>query len=254
MFVEGAPYFTTHVLIRDYASHIVKLGLLNFPETLSVQEEKFIHSPFVLGTHLTFPVHPDGKDSMGGPIQMDFGNYTIGHIVKGGHSYSNPTEKIKVRGQIYHRIYQLGWNKEEFEEIEERVNNHNGYTNRSQRPKIERYGKKYSWIAYHEIAGYRDDCGLLENDWNEYRSMDVDIDPSFPESVISPKIITDDYLGQRDIPVKEWLKSGDTPNFDKYLELQRVGLFGWLGQSIRSRCRKRFICRHTWFFSKYRRL
>ena len=56
--------------------------------------------------------------------------------------------------------------------------------------RVERYGKKYSWIAFYEIAGIRDDQGLLNYHGRFHtRISDVDIDPTFPEKENNLKLL-----------------------------------------------------------------
>jgi len=166
-----------------------------------------------------------------GPIQMDFSNYTLGHIVKDGHSYSNPPEKIKVRKQIYWRIYDLGWNAELFKETEISLGNDNYYNrNGTERAKIERYGKKYSWIAYFENAGLRNDLGLLDNDWDRFRISGADIDPSFPAKPKGELFIKHDLLGNRATPLEDWYENGDMPFIEGYLSMKDIN--GNIGEWI----------------------
>jgi hypothetical protein len=64
--------------------------------------------------------------------------------------------------------------------VDNRIREDNYCSSRSEQPNIERYGKKYSWIAYFEIAGLQSDKNLLDNDWERFRLSDADIDPTFP--------------------------------------------------------------------------
>ena len=236
IFEDNAQYYTTHILARDYASHCIQVALTIHPDLVGSNEDvKKIHAPFQQSLSVTLPVHPDGANSFGGPIGMDFGNYTIGHIVKEGFSYSNPPEKITTRGQIYSRIYQLGWNIEEFKSLDRDLQD-NFSQNRSERPKVERYGKKYSWIAFMEVAGYRDDKGLLDKEFKEYRSTDADIDPCFPEKELTGNCVTTDFLGDRTSPLIDWLKTKHAPSIDQYLAIEENGaswicLDGYINQA-----------------------
>ena len=166
-----------------------------------------------------------------GPIHMDFTNYTIGQIVKNGHSYSNPPEKIKVRRQIYWRIYNLGWSSELFKEAEAALGKDNYYySGKTERARIERYGKKYSWIAFYENAGLRDDLGLLDNEWNKFRISGADIDPSFPEKPVGNLFIKHDLLGDRGNSLIDWYENGGMPFIEEYLSVK--DLKGNLGEWI----------------------
>ncbi len=93
MFSATAPLSTTHMLLRDYARHVVELGFLHDPECLSGSEIKAVRPPFP-----DMPRKPwqskkdDFEGSYRGPIRMDFGNYTIGRLVpgRGNYQYNHP--------------------------------------------------------------------------------------------------------------------------------------------------------------------
>ena len=55
--------------------------------------------------------------------------------------------------------------------------------------KTDRYGKKYSWTAFFELAGFRQDLGLLGEVSEEQRLHNVNIDPSFPDEVPTFELI-----------------------------------------------------------------
>lgn len=184
VFAERAAFGTTHILAWDYASRLIELCLSRNYELLSDAEQTNIRPPYSFGGIRELSEFDYGENEYGfdGPIQMDFSNYTLGRIVEGGGSYNNPEEKKKVRRQIYWRIYNLGWNKELFSDVERALGNDNYYgQSRAKQAKVERYGKKYSWIAYFENAGLRDDLGLLNRSWDSFRIAETNIDPSFPE-------------------------------------------------------------------------
>ena len=80
------------------------------------------------------------------------------------------------------RAYELGWSKELFENFDK----HNcQYIDRS-RPKIERIGKKYQWIAFHELLGrMSDNLCWIDNIFGDLKFLGPwqvhqrDIDPTF---------------------------------------------------------------------------
>ena len=84
-----------------------------------------------------------------------------------------------VRRQIDSRILELGYSSSRFSEIDRAIEKDAWQTERRGTGKTERYGKKYSWIAYFEMYGIRFDEGALPEYAGE-RTSDVDIDPSFP--------------------------------------------------------------------------
>ncbi|HEX7869596.1 MAG TPA: hypothetical protein VF455_05720 [Chryseobacterium sp.] len=225
IFAENAPFGTTHILARDYARRLIELGLIHHPTLLNTEQQQNIRPPYTFGGIRELQEFDYGENDYGyeRPIQMDFSNYTLGRIVKGGNSYSNPEEKIKVRKQIYWRIYDLGWNRDMFGAIETALGNDNYYnSNRSKQAKVERYGKKYSWIAYFENAGLRADLGLLDKDSDSFRLSDANIDPSFPEKTANEPFFKNDLSGDRSTPLNEWYENGGMPRFNEYLEIDEI--------------------------------
>lgn len=226
IFSQNAPYGTTHILARDYARRLIELCLSHNHDLLSEAEQINIRPPYSFGGIRELSEFDYGESEYGfeGPIQMDFSNYTLGRIVEGGNAYSNPEEKKKVRRQIYWRIYDLGWNKDLFSGAERALGNDNYYgTNRSTQAKVERYGKKYSWIAFFENSGLRDDLGLLNRSWDSFRIAETNIDPSFPVKRVNEPFFKDDILGDRSLSLDDWYENGGIPSLKKYLEIDNIG-------------------------------
>lgn len=212
IFKENAPHSTTHIMARDYARGVIEISLIHHPKLFSGQEIKNARPPYLFGGIRNVGEYDYGDNNYMEPINMDFSNYKIGCLVKGGGAYSNPPEKIKVRRQIYWRIYNLGWNAEFFKDAETARSNDSYYSGRG-RPNIERYGKKYSWIAFYENAGLRYDLGLLNKDWCTF----VDIDPSFPEKPKNEAFLKHDLLGDRTTTLIDWYENGTIPHLKEYL-------------------------------------
>lgn len=86
---------------------------------------------------------------------------------------------------IFHRVISLGWNPHYFAEFDQRVN----YWSASRTEhKPERFGKKYQWIAFHELVArvadnfhlvnhYEGDPETYEGPWQFWTR---DIDPTLP--------------------------------------------------------------------------
>ncbi len=225
IFKDDAEFSTTHVLARDYARRIIEIALLYHPLVLTQAEIVNIIPPYKFGglRDLGEYDYGDNDYDYSGPIHMDFSNYTLGRIVRDGHSYSNPPEKIKVRKQIYWRIFDLGWNAELFELAEKSLGNDNFYNHsRNDRARIERYGKKYSWIAFYENTGLRLDNELIDMDWDRFRISDADIEPSFPLKSFEDSISMSDILGDRQIALIDWYRNGGGPFIDDKLILNNI--------------------------------
>lgn len=246
IFATEAPHSTTHILAKDYARGCIRLALIHHPKILDESQINLITPPYHISTPQLPMVDDDDDDGLTykAPLGMDFSNYTIGYIVKDGHSYDNPPEKKIVRRQILHRIENLGWIEDRFKAIDDSIGRN--HSNRHERPAIERYGKKYAWIAYYELAGYRADLGLLENE-HSFRVLASDIDPSFPEDVETPKLIKTDLLADRSISLEKWLKTDDFPHIEEYIEpklddgKRYVCVDGFIKQSNEHIGRERFV-------------
>jgi hypothetical protein len=155
------------------------------------------------------------------PFQMDFENYSIGKLVEDRRNYDfKHKEYQKIKNQILWRVQQLGWSSKLFKDIDDSIGKEHWSRSGSESKKTDRYGKKYSWIAYFEMSGLLQDQGKIEN-YRE-RSSSVDIDPSFPEKQIRQPIIKDDLLGAYELDIREWISSGPTPTIGPYLHLKEI--------------------------------
>ena len=86
----------------------------------------------------------------------------------------------------------------------------------------DRYGQKYLWIAFYELAGFRQDENLLSEYYDDLRISDADIDPSFPVEPQKYNLVEVDFLGDREVPVEEWICKTDPPDLTPYLKIDRL--------------------------------
>ena len=225
MFSAGAPFSTTHSLIREYAYRIIEIASLHGKDLFSSEESKRCMPPFSDGGLRDWGERDISEEMYhlaDSPFHMDFENYTIGSLVpdRGNYNYKHEGYK-KVRAQLLWRVEQLGWSKELFGDVDSEIGGRN-YSSRigGQARKTDRYGKKYSWIAFFEMSGLLSDKGVLE-DWRE-RTSYVDIDPSFPERVEKDVLIKADYLGDSDIEMQAWIVNGSSPDVTSYLCMDEI--------------------------------
>lgn len=255
MFAKDAPFSTTHLLTREYAIKIIGLAIQHNPNLFSRQEIERSKPPFTdggirdWGESKTF-----GKErySRGSPLHMDFENYTLGRLVKDRRNYDyEHTQYQKVRSRVLWRIEQLGWTSELFKDVDNSISNANErYWSRTRREakKIERYGKKYSWIAYFELLGYLYDSGIIDLTDFHGRDYDMDIDPSFPNDPLDYSLVTDDLLGNSSMTTQDWIENGGVPDIAKYLVMKDVAhqdgdwvlLDSYINQEDSGRNRSRF--------------
>lgn len=82
----------------------------------------------------------------------DFARYIVGDSLD--HDWNNPPNNKEYCAWICQKAYNLGWSYNKHGNFDYHINQGNG----RQPAKIERIGKKYQWIAYHEYL-----CNLLDN-------------------------------------------------------------------------------------------
>jgi len=226
MFVPGAPYSTHHVLMRDYALGVIDLANRVVPGCISNEKQDYLKPPF---NHIPspFPTPSEIDDNdlteAEGAIRMDFGNYTIGGLIPDRHNYDfdHPIYR-EVRRQIEYRIVQLGYKSSQFAEIDRKIGTVSWEAERRGNPKTDRYGKKYSWIAYFEMYGIRLNKGALPEWRVDRRPPEVDIDPSFP---VRPRIwqpTLPDLFTEAPAEPRAWITDGPTPNYKHLLYPEEV--------------------------------
>ena len=201
MFNSTAEFPTTHALMLDYA-----FGILNAAkEGIKTSNRKNEIKDLYKRNALKKVWGEEKEDRVTSPIRLDFGNYTIGRLIPNrmNYDFSNP-EYVKVRSNILWRIFQLGWNAKLFLDIDKKISS---LQSRVYKGKTERYGKKYSWIAYYEMLGYR--LGLEELSLDEWQQrFHSDIDPFFPRQIEFQEKEDDEFLGQKDVNTQDWINGG----------------------------------------------
>lgn len=225
MFAPNAPHGTHHTLRRDYALGIIQLAQHAACVTLPKTASKHLSPPF---SQISSPfsdiasVPTEVHEAVGSAIQMDFGNYTIGRLIpeRGNYDDKHP-DYIRVRAQIEQRMYDLGYRKTLFENVDRDIASSTFYERRDGN-KIDRYGKKYSWVAYFEMYGLREANRKLP-DWRMgERSSDADIDPSFPKRPESWDAPIPDLFGDLSMDSDKWVASGETPDFTSSLSVPEI--------------------------------
>lgn len=226
MFEANADHATSHILTRDYALGCLELSRCIHKNSLGNRRIKNLHKPFT-SSKIIFPnpneITEESCMDADKALHMDFHNYTIGRLVEGRNNYDN--EHVEYRGivkQIKWRMLNLGFSDNKFQEIDRRITERKFYKEQKQNVGfVDRYGKKYSWIAYFEIAGLRDQNNLLPNHIKP-RISDCDIDPSFPEDIrcFQPKL--NKYFKEKFISPRKWISKGVAPSYEHLLQLKNV--------------------------------
>lgn len=230
IFSEDAPHAITHILLREYAARVIELANLHDTAQFSAEELARATAPFAMSDLSQWGLKAESEDGAGSssgpsPLRMDFANYTLGYLVpdRGNYNFEHNGYK-KTKARILWRIDQLGWFSGGFHEIDQRIASDQSWGRSANDPKkTDRYGKKYSWIAYFEMAGVLHDLGVIDRTYGCERTSDVDIDPSFPKRVLKHRLFDSDLLGSPDIATADWIASGEQPDMAPYLRVHRIG-------------------------------
>lgn len=224
MFAPRARHATHHTLMRDYALGIIEVaqraGCVKLPKT----SVRHLSRPFP-NTLSTFSSDgtPDGsvKDAIGHAIQMDFGNYTIGSLIPNRANYDHEKpDYVRVRTKIERRIFDLGYRDEAFKDVDSEIGRHSW--NARDEHKVDRYGKKYSWIAYFEMWGERDANRKLPDCRQGRRPPDCGVDPSFPKAPPDWTPPLPDLFGPPSATTEDWVAGGYTPNWHPLLVVPEI--------------------------------
>ncbi|MDB6024080.1 MAG: hypothetical protein JWM68_303 [Verrucomicrobiales bacterium] len=224
MFKVAAASRTTHVITREYGSRLIELTAFHNRKFFSVAEIARSRPPFADGGRIAWQdiELPKEKEKCHGaesPFRMDFENYTLGRLARGRRNYDFNDDKYRmVHAQVLWRVKQLGWTAEKFQNVDRVIESDRRYS-RSDNDfyKVDRYGKKYSWIAFFELRGWLQDQGLLDRREVDERTSDVDIDPSFPNPTAEHCLVTTDFLGHPKLSLENWIKKGPTPDVAPFI-------------------------------------
>lgn len=104
----------------------------------------------------------------------------------------------------------LGYDPETFEAVDRKMNS--GPRMGNDKDKVDRYGKKYGWIAYFEMWCVRHAKGLLAEE-RSARPSDADIDPTFPLGAASLDLAVPDLFRDQPTGVGDWIVNGPQPDY-----------------------------------------
>jgi hypothetical protein len=224
---------TWHALTRGYGIGVLQLLRKLRPRALSRADQRLLvlapgqaPSPFR-------PVSRIRKRDVEDPehaIHVDFGNYTIGRVVddRGNYDFGHK-EYAGVRKQIADRMRRLGYSTERFGDIDGNIARYLEY--RRDGYQVDRYGKKYSWIAYFEMYGLRRAEQRFKNAYHEEpRPSDSDLDPSFPSAIPQWRPPPTGAFRSSSADLRTWIAEGGDSGYIDLLRLREVdGVEGdWL--------------------------
>ncbi|WP_125778404.1 NACHT domain-containing protein [Antribacter gilvus] len=196
---DAATAPTYHRLIRYYIAATIEFGRRHYPAAVPTAATDGI--AFAEG-HLPDPL-PEGderRDEVEHTIHMDFGNYTIGRLFDDRSNYDYEHEGHRnATDQILGVIYELGWRGSSFSSVDQGI----GQQNQDRNPgRIERYGKKYSWIGLYLLTG------MLAARGERVYGLEVDIDPTFPQTSPSLPLTVPTWVRSTPTDDRNWLTNG----------------------------------------------
>ncbi len=229
MFAPSATHPTWHALYQQYCLGTIAIARMVDSACLSEDEAAHLIPPF---SHLPSPFENMPQydpvvieRAKRAAIRMDFGNYTMGRLIQDRRNYDdqNPDYQ-KVLPAIVSRMLVLGYDPEQFEAVDRQMNS--GPRMGNDKHKVDRYGKKYGWIAYFEMWGVRCARGLLAEE-RSARPSDADIDPTFPLEAISINLQLPDLFSGQPTGTGDWVVRGPQPDYRDILEIMEIdGLAG----------------------------
>lgn len=224
MFAPDATHPTWHALYQQYCLGIISIARMINPACVTEDEADHLLPPF---SHLPSPFEkmPTYDPALierakRAAVRMDFGNYTMGRLIPDRSNYDdqNP-EYQQVLYKVISRMLMLGYDPERFEPVDGRMSS--GSRMGGDKHKIDRYGKKYSWIAYFEMWGVRYAQGLLSEERGA-RPADVDIDPTFPLAAARIDLQLPDLFSDQPTDAGDWLVKGPQPDYRGILEVSEI--------------------------------
>lgn len=224
MFELHALNGTHHALTKDYALGIIEIASRENIFNLPKGGERNLSEPFI-GTSSKFASdgNPDSvvNEAIGHAIQMDFGNYTIGRLIPDRANYDHgQPDYVQVRAKIEKRMFDLGYRVERFGEIDKEIGRDSW--NARDEVKVDRYGKKYSWIAFFEMWGERDASGRLPDWRSAERPPDCGIDPSFPKRPPKWEPPSTEFFPRQELETAAWVEGGDIPDLKPMLVVPEI--------------------------------
>lgn len=190
---------TSHALTRYYTSSMFAFAESFYPAA----------RPFGVTLPLLFapapaveplPLGDPRRNEVDFTIRMDFGNYTIGGLFSDRRNYDDKHQgHVEAIAHVLGVVHALGFRKDLFADVEHSIDDSSRWTGRG---KVDRYGKKYGWIGFHTHAALLADQGTPPED------LEVDIDPSFPQTPPSLPLSLATWARPTPVDEKNWLRSG----------------------------------------------
>ncbi len=190
------------------------------------------------------------------PLAGDFVHYTIPRLDNRDHE-----TRLDHTAHIFKEILRLGYISDDKNLSKREQSFYNGTNLPGSRVKVDRLGKKYSWIAYFNYAGYllkQSKLGVWQEENSEYkkhyeRLSDTEIEPSYDNyKRDKERVIYTDFFVNRNLENSNWINS---PNYNILDSLYTKEDYTLLSAFIDQKLDKEFKTRswiqaHSFFVNK----
>lgn len=202
-----------------------------------------------IATHWSLTPNPD-------PLGGDFVHYTIPRLDNRDYETG-----IDHTAHIFKEILRLGYVSDDKNLSKREQSFYNGTGLLGSRVKVDRLGKKYSWIAYFNYAGYllnQNKLGVWQEENSEHkkhyeRLSDTEIEPSYDEKTpnVEREIHTDFFLN-RSLENSDWVNAPNYNILDKlYTKNDYTLLSAFIDQKLDEKYKTRsWIQAHSFFVNK----
>ncbi|MEH0416696.1 hypothetical protein [Streptomyces sp. B21-083] len=181
-FLDGGTTPTSHEQLRGYVRAVYEFAGTLHPAAVPDGVDAFAPRFAAVTPAEVMEDDDPNAEECDRTFGMDFENYVIGTAINGRDNYDfdHPGYR-RARAEVMARVWELGWREAEFGSVDQAIATS---TNRpaSTHENVERYGKKYGWIGYHEMVGRLVDAGHAPARFGTAERLMPDIDPTFPDT------------------------------------------------------------------------
>ena len=257
---------TYNYIIIDSYKHIIDLAIIK--KVFELDDINFKRlSKYEFVKNNWFTIDEDDRDAVPiaihwssspnpDPLAGDFVHYTIPRL-----NSHNREDRLDNTAHIYKEILRLGYVGNDKKLTDSEKSFYRGTSLIGSRVKVDRLGKKYSWMAYFNFAGYllsQNKLGVWEEENSEYekhyeRLSDTEIEPSYDENKpITERVIDLDFFVNRSKGNNDWV---NIPNYNILKTLYTKENYTLLSAFIDQKLDKDFKTRswvqaHSFFVDK----
>ena len=208
-FLAGGLTPTSHELLRSYVRATYELAGTLHPGAVPGGVDPFALTFAAMPPAPVMAYDDPNAEECDSTFGMDFQNYVIGSAIEGRRNYDlNHADFRRARGEVMARVWDLGWRAALLGDVDRAIAEGTSRLGRH-RAKVERYGKKYGWIAYYELIGRLVDAGHNRDRWvGGGRNVTPDIDPTFPDEPPVAPVQLPEWAPASPTDDKVWLRTG----------------------------------------------